>query len=581
MATEELVTEQFQFLGIDVDNDVLTKCILLCEEYGVDAETFVEQWMAFSLSHLNGAAPTLKNLDLLERKEFSKRGVDQVNAAIKETSHQNAGKSLTIYGVPVDDQPETDVLSNYMTTTTPKRVKVEKDTSNHSELRPATYSPTVGHSAKYASRTNAGTVVFSYGDEDVKPVDINNVLNLNVTQVPNDDNDTYSKAMFGFELLYEKATVYDNHIRYISQSILKKLGITETCSVRHKSQTEVTVAGRIECDADARLNPKSVVLQGTWDESLSQAVPVDLDNVQQYALFPGQVAVLRGVNPRGDRFQAREVLCDAALPLADHRKDLTNTFIGLMSMIVVAGPYTTSDNLSYEPLKDLVTYIGIHKPHIVIMTGPFMDSEHVKVKDNTLAETYKSFFEKLLDSLGEISNTSPHTKICIVSNQSDAFHVNIYPTPPYTTRKKHPNIQFLPDPCTLNINGIYVGVTSTDVLMQISKEEISLGTGGDKLARLAGHVIGQQSYSPLWPPPGAPVDAALWAAHAQLPRTPHVLVLPSNFRYFVKEVSGCVVVNPERLAKGAVGGTFARLTLNVTDKTEHVCKSISAQIIRI
>lgn len=52
-----------------------------------------------------------------------------------------------------------------------------------------------GHSAKYASRTNAGTVVFSYGDEDVKPVDINNVLNLNVTQVPNDDNDTYSKAM--------------------------------------------------------------------------------------------------------------------------------------------------------------------------------------------------------------------------------------------------------------------------------------------------------------------------------------------------------------------------------------------------
>lgn len=69
---------------------------------------------------------------------------------------------------------------------------------------------------------------------------------------------------------------------------------------------------------------------------------------------------------------------------------------------------------------------------------------------------------------------SPQTKICIVSNQSDAFHVNIYPTPPYTTRKKHPNIQFLPDPCTININGIYVGVTSTDVLMQISKEEISL-----------------------------------------------------------------------------------------------------------
>lgn len=68
-------------------------------------------------------------------------------------------------------------------------------------------------------------------------------------------------------------------------------------------------------------------------------------------------------------------------------------------MIAVAGPYTTSDNLAYEPLKDLVTYIGTHRPHVVIMTGPFLDSEHAKVKDNSMAETYKAFFDKLVDSL--------------------------------------------------------------------------------------------------------------------------------------------------------------------------------------
>lgn len=48
------------------------------------------------------------------------------------------------------------------------------------------------------------------------------------------------------------------------------------------TQTEVYVAGRIECDADARLNSKSVVLQGTWDDSLSLAVPVDLDGYVYY-----------------------------------------------------------------------------------------------------------------------------------------------------------------------------------------------------------------------------------------------------------------------------------------------------------
>lgn len=83
---------------------VRTFCLLfcvganLCGEYEIDAESFVEQWMAFSLSNLNGAPPSLKDLDLLERKEFSKRAaVQPVSAAIRETS-QNAGRNLTIYG---------------------------------------------------------------------------------------------------------------------------------------------------------------------------------------------------------------------------------------------------------------------------------------------------------------------------------------------------------------------------------------------------------------------------------------------------------------------------------------------------
>lgn len=53
-------------------------------------------------------------------------------------------------------------------------------------------------------------------------------------------------------------------------------------------------------------------------------------------------------------------------------------------MVVAAGPYTTSNNMAYEPLKDFITYIGTHKPHIVIMTGPFMDCEHAKIKDRSL-----------------------------------------------------------------------------------------------------------------------------------------------------------------------------------------------------
>lgn len=75
-----------------------------------------------------------------------------------------------------------------------------------------------------------------------------------------------------------------------------------------------------------------------------------------------------------------------------------------MSVVVASGPYTTSDNLGYEPLKDFVQYVGLQKPHIVIMTGPFIDSEHSNVKDNSMAEPLKNFFDKLLDNLAEISS---------------------------------------------------------------------------------------------------------------------------------------------------------------------------------
>lgn len=78
--------------------------VSLCEEYDVDAETFIEQWMAFSLSHLNSAAPSVENLELLARKEFSKRAANRLNAPAKETPSSSTGSSLTVYGTPVSAQ---------------------------------------------------------------------------------------------------------------------------------------------------------------------------------------------------------------------------------------------------------------------------------------------------------------------------------------------------------------------------------------------------------------------------------------------------------------------------------------------
>jgi len=42
------------------------------------------------------------------------------------------------------------------------------------------------------------------------------------------------------------------------------------------------------------------------------------------------------------------------------------------SMIMEAGPFTTSYNLDYEPLQDLLSCLLLDAPDVVILTGPFV-----------------------------------------------------------------------------------------------------------------------------------------------------------------------------------------------------------------
>lgn len=68
-------------------------------------------------------------------------------------------------------------------------------------------------------------------------------------------------------------------------------------------------------------------------------------------------------------------------------------------MIIAAGPYTLKDNLSYQPLQDLIKHIMEKKPDVVIFVGPFMDVMHEKVADGSLEETFDSFFENLVEAI--------------------------------------------------------------------------------------------------------------------------------------------------------------------------------------
>ena len=53
----------------------------------------------------------------------------------------------------------------------------------------------------------------------------------------------------------------------------------------------------------------------------------------------------------------------------------------------------------------------------------------------------------------------------------------------------------------INIEGVVFGITATDILFHLGKEEISFPPhSGDRLRRLANHLVQQQNFYPLFPP---------------------------------------------------------------------------------
>jgi DNA polymerase alpha subunit B len=76
-------------------------------------------------------------------------------------------------------------------------------------------------------------------------------------------------------------------------------------------QSQFVGVGRVCCDGNGRLNAKSVIIEGVNGKT----VPMDVSQVENFSLFPGQVIVVEGENPLGSKLSAKQIYTDASLPL--------------------------------------------------------------------------------------------------------------------------------------------------------------------------------------------------------------------------------------------------------------------------
>lgn len=565
----EEIQEQFDSCTMNATDDSLNKMKELCFVYRCNAEDIVCHWIAFYMSRKLDSTPTVKMLELMEKEELMKK---------KSTKKEKSKKSVTapIFNAStienIDDSFELVDRGNK----TNFAVNSPGIFSPNS-ISPASFTPSV----RYSSRKGAGAVVCSFGKlEDVEwkqsdefSVSVSSFSDTTVIK------DSY---YFMCEKLRDLASILNDMIQDAAQGFKDKYEIEDWGQIQLPSVETVPVLGRICADHTGRLNAASIFLEGSQEISSGQNICIDVSRLNEFSFFPGQIIAGLGINTTGKKLILEKLYQGIYPPYCQKIPDLPNC-IDSLSVVVAAGPFTTSDTLSNEPFQDLMKYVKINNPHVLILLGPFVDMKNQKIQNDELTETFDEIFQDLISKvISHIDNLN--TKVIIVPSTKDAHHFPVYPTPPYKAKHATKRLYFASDPCILNIEGILFGLTSTDILFHLGKEEISYPQLPDRLGRLCRHILLQKNFYPLYPPnEEMNIDYLHFEHSAGIPVMPHILILPSDLRHFIKDIDGCCCINPERLTKRVTGGTFSRIKVKRPEKSnlKSIMDFIQVEILKI
>lgn len=603
---EEEIKAEFQKNGFNFDDEgeVLKKCLTFCINYNLKPSDLVSSWEVYYLN---------RQLDESTVKDDEMDGFmlhlqnEQKEAIIKEepSLHIYSSKDVDMILNDEDENIAEDILG-----TPPDNLKL------YSDALDSTYKANAnGYSSDKPSK-----LVTPFGRRTEKLVvkfNINNLPNTENGCIEHDDENTEDDIIkriktgkkcslmvhgsgpepgcrFMYDRTEDRFNALENRIRKHANALVSSGLYEEPTDPTVASQRTLFAVGMICCDGDGHLNDKSVLLQSSVEHSGGQRVRLDLHKLGEFSLFPGQVVGIEGSNPSGHCLIASKLVdqiplpVDAVVDVHPSMKQALDQEIHStvvisrpeeISMIIAAGPFTTTDNLYFEPLKELISYAKRKQPQLLILLGPFVDSEHPQIKKGTTDSSFDEIFHlEILRRLQDyVEYMGSEVRAILVPSIRDANHDFVLPQPPFDIQPPHiiHQITSLTNPGTFEANQIKVGCCTVDVLKQLSGEEMSRcskdGTSNDRMGRLANHILNQRSFYPLYPPAeGIPLDFSLAQEALTISTIPDIIILPSDMKYFIKVLSlggrnegeeqkKCVCVNPGRLAKGEGSGTFAEI----------------------
>jgi len=591
MSAEAVATD---FPEASINPELIERCVRICRDYRVSARELQLEW---DMLTLNSKGPKKMSLDALGDLEDVLAHHHQAKRAKQELRQQFSSNST----------PDTYLKESArvhgpgrLLSGTPVLQRLIPGTGSAVTSSPFEYS--ASPRGMFAERNDSGKVVCTFGASDRASTDGMDMAQLDVA-TDGIECELYESMMW--EKMEDRALTLDARVLAWEEALRETAGLPPFASVVATGADEVTVVGRVCCESEGKLNAQSVFLEGSRASSGACRVRLDLSSCPEYALFPGQVVAAIGVNPMGHTFMAHTIL--QALPAANDaqmRAEMTRP----VTFMVAAGPYSTSDDLSYAPLSVLLAKALEVRPDALVLIGPFVDDQHPKLAAN-LAVTYEQvfeqqvvaritgFIEKCLEQtvepkgmlnreegdeerakgLKSVAGSQHVPHVVLIPSTRDLIHQPVFPQPPLTPpselpERARPFYQWHTNPSVFTVGGVRVAASSVDVLMMLGQQELARipipppsAPKPDRMARLASHLLQQRHLLPLFPTPHEErsplaVDVVASGKAACLQALPDVLLCPSELTPFAKlAYGGTIAVNPGRLTRKQGGGNYATI----------------------
>ncbi|OAV93427.1 hypothetical protein PTTG_01590 [Puccinia triticina 1-1 BBBD Race 1] len=415
---------------------------------------------------------------------------------------------------------------------------------------------------------------------------------------------------FNYRYMYEKLSdrsdVLDRLLEEAAMILAEWYEIEEWADPSVVSQEDIWAYGRICAETqDSKISDQACWLETSrmighgrrirlqWADDLKvHGVGPHEDGI---GLFPGAIVGLRGRNGGGTYFSVQEIL---SMPMADPATTAPKKLLSYLtnpptpiSLVVACGPFTWDNDLDFVPFDAFIDRLMVDQPDCVILLGPFIDANHTLIKTGNITQMPSTIFrEKISSRLNKLVASSPRTHVILIPSPRDLL-VSQVVYPQAALNMKDPELGLvggkivcLPNPATISINEIVIGINNVDVLMPLKKEEffkqatVVVEEEADQeaadpnatnvICRACRHVMRQRSFYPLFPHAiGSGFDPInLDVTHLDLLKHDTVgadiMILPTNFTAFVKSIDSTVVVNPRQLCKPRGTGTFAHLTIH-------------------